>query len=188
MNHVCISLVKHCCVNIATELRYARPMPGTDFQRARSIEAKQQRVDAILEAARDLGIERGIRQVTLTDIGDRVGLHKSAMLRYFDAAEHEFLRSIGLKYQDLQAVGVALPRVHVEGTYTGAVYFDDMVSVQVRVERVGTSSFTLAFSASIGERPVANGRITIVALDLATQKARPLPADWVSKLQGHAPE
>lgn len=124
-------------------------------------------------------------RVRFADTDGSTRIHYSAMLRYFDAAEHEFLRSIGLKYQDLQAAGVALPRVHVEGTYTGAVYFDDLVAVQVRVEKVGTSSFSLAFSASIGERPVANGRITIVALDLATQKARPLPVDWVSKLRGH---
>ena len=63
-----------------------------EFQRARSSGAKQQREEAILAAAARLGAERGIRQVTLTDIADAVGLHKSAMLRYFETREQIFLR------------------------------------------------------------------------------------------------
>jgi AcrR family transcriptional regulator len=46
--------------------------PG--FQRARSTEAKHRRETAILEAAGELGAERGIRQVTLTDIAAAVGM------------------------------------------------------------------------------------------------------------------
>ena len=68
-------------------------MDASDFQRARSPEAKQQREDAILAAARSLGAERGgIRQITLTDIADTVGMHKSALLRYFETREQIFLR------------------------------------------------------------------------------------------------
>ena len=67
-------------------------MDASDFQRARSPQAKQQREDAILAAARALGAERGIRQITLTDIADKVGMHKSALLRYFETREQIFLR------------------------------------------------------------------------------------------------
>jgi AcrR family transcriptional regulator len=64
--------------------------PG--FQRARTSEAKHLREAAILDAARRLGAERGIRQVTLTEIAEAVGMHKSAMLRYFETREEIFLR------------------------------------------------------------------------------------------------
>lgn len=63
-----------------------------EFRRARSPEAKRQREAAILEAARTLGARRGIRQVTLTDIAAEVGMHKSALLRYFETREEIFLR------------------------------------------------------------------------------------------------
>jgi AcrR family transcriptional regulator len=63
-----------------------------DFQRARSAAAKQLRESAILQAARALGAERGIRQITLADIGEAVGMHKSALLRYFETREEIFLR------------------------------------------------------------------------------------------------
>ena len=63
----------------------------TEFQRARSDEAKRRREEAILEAARTLGARDGIRRVTLTDIAEAVGMHKSAMLRYFETREQIFL-------------------------------------------------------------------------------------------------
>jgi AcrR family transcriptional regulator len=65
---------------------------GAEFQRARSPEAKRRRESAILDAARALGAEQGIRQVTLTDIAAAVGMHKSALLRYFETREEIFLR------------------------------------------------------------------------------------------------
>ncbi|MFF4243608.1 TetR family transcriptional regulator [Streptomyces sp. NPDC001822] len=61
------------------------------FQRARSVQAKRAREDAILGAARTLGGRRGIRDVTLTDIAAEVGMHKSALLRYFETREQIFL-------------------------------------------------------------------------------------------------
>ncbi|WP_256788583.1 TetR family transcriptional regulator [Frankia sp. AvcI1] len=67
-------------------------MSTDDFQRARSPEAKRVREAAILDAARRLGEQHGVRQVTLTDIAAAVGMHKSAMLRYFETREEIFLR------------------------------------------------------------------------------------------------
>jgi AcrR family transcriptional regulator len=67
-------------------------MPEPEFQRARSTAAKQQREASILDAARQLGRERSIRQVTLTEIADAVGMHKSALLRYFETREEIFLQ------------------------------------------------------------------------------------------------
>lgn len=65
---------------------------ASDFQRARSPEAKRRREAAILAAARSLGREHGIRDITLTDIAAAVGMHKSALLRYFETREEIFLR------------------------------------------------------------------------------------------------
>jgi AcrR family transcriptional regulator len=65
---------------------------GGEFQRARSPEAKRRRETAILDAARTLGAAQGIRQITLTEIAAAVGMHKSALLRYFETREEIFLR------------------------------------------------------------------------------------------------
>jgi AcrR family transcriptional regulator len=61
------------------------------FQRARRPEQKQQRHDAILGAAGQLALRDGVRNVSLTDIADQIGIHKSALLRYFETREQIFL-------------------------------------------------------------------------------------------------
>jgi AcrR family transcriptional regulator len=75
-------------------------MTTREFQRARSPEAKRVREAAILEAARRLGAQRGIREVTLTEIAEAVGMHKSAMLRYFETREEIFLRLTAEGWRD----------------------------------------------------------------------------------------
>jgi AcrR family transcriptional regulator len=75
----------------------------SEFRRARSAEAKQQRESDILAAARRLGADGGIRQVTLTDIAAEVGMHKSAMLRYFETREQIFLRLTAEGWRDWSA-------------------------------------------------------------------------------------
>ena len=74
-----------------------------DVQRARSAEAKHQREQTILDAAAKLGAEQGIRQVTLTDIAQAVGMHKSAMLRYFETREQIFLKLTAAGWRDWSA-------------------------------------------------------------------------------------
>ncbi|WP_431279969.1 TetR family transcriptional regulator [Leifsonia poae] len=72
----------------------------TGFQRARSTDAKLQREAAILDAARALGLANGIRRVTLTDIAEAVGMHKSALLRYFETREQIFLRLTAASWRE----------------------------------------------------------------------------------------
>jgi AcrR family transcriptional regulator len=70
--------------------------PATDgFQRARRPEQKEQRREAILAAAADLARREGVREVTLSEIARAVGIHKSALLRYFETREQIFLELTG---------------------------------------------------------------------------------------------
>jgi AcrR family transcriptional regulator len=85
------TLIKHGSVISATVLCYYLIMSPSGPQRARSAAAKQRRERAILDAARSLGAERTVREVTLTDIAAAVSMHKSAMLRYFETREQIFL-------------------------------------------------------------------------------------------------
>ena len=62
------------------------------FQRARRPEHKRQRSEAILAAARTLAERDGVRAVSLADIAAAVGVHKTALLRYFETREEIYLR------------------------------------------------------------------------------------------------
>ena len=56
---------------------------GAGFLRARRPEHKRQRYQAILDAARALAERDGVGGVSLASIAADVGVHKSALLRYF---------------------------------------------------------------------------------------------------------
>jgi AcrR family transcriptional regulator len=62
------------------------------FQRARRPKQIEQRREAILQAALVLFQKKGLENVTLADIADRVGMVKSNIYRYFDSREHIYLR------------------------------------------------------------------------------------------------
>jgi AcrR family transcriptional regulator len=69
----------------------SRVLSAGTYQRARRPEQKLERRDAILGAARELALRDGVRAVSLADIAARVGIHKSALLRYFETREQIFL-------------------------------------------------------------------------------------------------
>src|SRR6201996_4656818 len=79
-------------------------MTAETYQRARRPEQKLERRDAILGAARDLALRDGVRNVSLADIAARVGIHKSALLRYFETREQIFLELTAEAWRDWAAV------------------------------------------------------------------------------------
>jgi AcrR family transcriptional regulator len=71
-------------------LRYLQGvMPSK--QRARSRHDKELRKNALIDAARELATEQGVREVTLTAVTARIGLHPSALRRYFESRDELLL-------------------------------------------------------------------------------------------------
>jgi TetR/AcrR family transcriptional regulator len=61
------------------------------FIRARRPGQIEERLETILDAAMTLFREKGLENVTLTDIGLRAGTAKSNLYRYFESREHIYL-------------------------------------------------------------------------------------------------
>lgn len=80
---------------------------GPAFLRARQPAQKQQRYQAILDAARTLAVQDGLGRVSLAGIAAGVGMHKSALLKYFGTREEIFLRLAETEWQEWAAVVVA---------------------------------------------------------------------------------
>jgi AcrR family transcriptional regulator len=80
---------------------------GAGFLRARRPEQKQQRYAAILDAARELALRDGVGAVSLADIAAQVGMHKSALLNYFETREEIFLRLAETEFGEWAAGALA---------------------------------------------------------------------------------
>lgn len=108
-----------------------------------------------------------------TDASGRI--HYTALLRHFEAAEFEFLRDLGCAYMGMTPEEGSFPRVRVECDYLAALRCDDSIETEVTVDRVGRTSYTLAFVAKLDGRAAGRGRITVVCIDPETQRPKPLP-------------
>ena len=105
-----------------------------------------------------------------TDKSGRI--HFSAAFRYFEVAEFELLRALGVAHGTLGEVG--FPRVHVSATYKKALTVEDLIEVRVRPSRVGTSSVTYRHEVFHQGELAIEGEVTAVAVG-PDGKSRPLP-------------
>jgi acyl-CoA thioester hydrolase len=132
-------------------------------------------------------------RVPFVDVDGSMRIHFTAMLRYMEVAEHALMRHIGMPYA-ASLSNLAMPRVHLSCDFLAAVVFDDQLAVEARVEMVGRSSWTVAFTARKIAGPneqlvedevvVARGRMVIVAMDPATERSTALPEDLRRALSG----
>ena len=69
-----------------------------------------------------------------------------AYIRFFEFAETELFRTVGLPYGVLfDQSDIWLPRVHLECDFLRAARLDDLLEVSVHVGRIGNSSMRLNF-------------------------------------------
>jgi YbgC/YbaW family acyl-CoA thioester hydrolase len=69
-----------------------------------------------------------------------------AYIRFFEFAETELFRAVGLPYSVMfDELDVWLPRAHLECDFRRAAQLDDLLEVSVYVGRIGTKSLRLNF-------------------------------------------
>jgi AcrR family transcriptional regulator len=132
-------------------------MTAETFQRARRPEQKLRRQDAILSAARDLALRDGVRNVSLADIAAQVGIHKSALLRYFETREQIFLELTAGAWRDwAQALHAGLDAA-------GSARFDATAASAAP----GSAGLVAdVFAHSFGDRPLLCDLIAHTPLNL----------------------
>ncbi|MFB7629983.1 TetR family transcriptional regulator [Streptomyces sp. NPDC056149] len=155
---------------------------STPFQRARRPEHKEQRRHDILEAAATLARRDGVRPVTLTDIAAEAGVHKSAVLRYFESREAVFLQLTAEGWQDWAAtVGEVLiepaPSGDVAAALAGTLaarplFCDLLAHAQLNLERGVTRQQVRDFKLTTLEAVDRLARALTVALpELGRERA-----------------
>jgi YbgC/YbaW family acyl-CoA thioester hydrolase len=113
-----------------------------------------------------------------TDASGRI--HFTAMFRYFEAAEIEFLRTLGITY-DMRD-GYDLPRVHVECDFVRGLSHDDLIEIEVALAKLGRSSVRFEFQAFKAGELAARGVIVAVCTDRRTMRSVPIPDVLRAKL------
>jgi acyl-CoA thioester hydrolase len=117
---------------------------------------------------------------------DRAGIiYYGQFLRFFEIAETELFRSVGLPYSAVfDRLDIWLPRVQIHFDFHKPLMLDDLIEVSAYVGRFGTKSLTLRFEVTRkGEAGlVADGHVVLASVSRKTFKAVPVPAEIIEKL------
>jgi acyl-CoA thioester hydrolase len=91
-------------------------------------------------------------------------VHFANFYRYMEEAEHEFLRSLGLSVIANQPDGSVLgwPRVRASCSFEAPAYYDDLLTIDLVVARVGVKSLVIEYTFRRGETVLARGEMKTV--------------------------
>ena len=114
-----------------------------------------------------------------------------AYIRFFEYAETELFREVGLQYGVMfDELKVWLPRVHLECDFRRAARLDDLLKVSVFVGRFGTKSMRLNFEVRRQEEEdlIATAHFVLAAVKQDTFETVPIPAELRERLAPYAAE
>jgi YbgC/YbaW family acyl-CoA thioester hydrolase len=103
-----------------------------------------------------------------------------AYIRFFEYAETELFREVGLQYGVMfDELKIWLPRVHLECDFKRAARLDDLLEVNVFVGRFGTKSMRLDFEVRRkGEDElIATAHFVLAAVNQDTFETVPIPTE-----------
>lgn len=112
-----------------------------------------------------------------------------AYIRFFEYAETELFRAVGLQYGVMfDELKIWLPRVHLECDFKRAARLDDLLEVSVFVGRFGTKSMRLDFEVRRKGEPelIATAHFILAAVKQDTFETVPIPAELREKLAPYA--
>src|SRR5205085_6427896 len=119
------------------------------------------------------------RRVEFRDTDAAGIMHFASFFPLMESVEHEFLRHLGLSVLMRETAGpISWPRVHAECDYRSAVRFEDLLTVELSIARIGEKSITYHFAIREAGRAVADGRIVAVCCRLSPEsppKSIPIP-------------
>ena len=123
---------------------------------------------------------------------DRAGIiYYGQFLRFFEIAETELFRSVGLSYSDVfDRLDIWLPRVQIHFDFRKPLLLDDLIEVGAYVARFGTRSLTLRFEVvKKGETDiVAEGHIVLASVSRSTFKSTEVPDEIKERLKPYLAE
>ena len=105
---------------------------------------------------------------------------------YFDIALTEMWREAFGSYGEVVAGGTDVVVVEASATFRAPARFDDELDVELRVDRLGTTSMAMAAAIRRDGEELVNGRMVHVFIDTATMAKRAIPDHMRAGLERYA--
>jgi acyl-CoA thioester hydrolase len=105
---------------------------------------------------------------------------------YVDVALTEMWREAFGSYGDVVAAGTDVVVVEAASTFRASARFDDDLDVELRIERLGTTSMAMATAIRRDDDLLVEGRIVHVFVDAATMGKKAIPDHMRAALEAYA--
>jgi acyl-CoA thioester hydrolase len=105
---------------------------------------------------------------------------------YVDVALTEMWREAFGSYGDVVAAGTDVVVVEAGATFRTSARFDDDLDVELRIERLGTTSMAMATAVRREDELLVDGRIVHVFVDAATMGKKAIPDHMRGALEAYA--
>ena len=116
-------------------------------------------------------------QISEIDRGDHV--NNAVFVEYLQQARIKYLDElVGYYDSDTYIVVVTL-----ELEFLKPVSWRETVTVDVRIPKLGTSSFCIEYRLRVGETVVARAETVMVTFDRASEESIPIPHSWRDRIE-----
>lgn len=120
---------------------------------------------------------------------DRMGyVYHGNYAQYYEIARVEALRSLGIRYRDLEERGVLLPVLELTSKFIRPAYYDDLLTVHLTVKELPETRVTFHHEIKNESGDTINvGRVTLVFVDGKSFRPTKADADLVKKFEPYFP-
>lgn len=110
-------------------------------------------------------------------------VHHAQMVRYMEIGRVEYWRQLGIGYQDFLNSGLQYVVARVECDYIKPMYFDNMLTMMVRVAKFSRTSITYEYMIlDDNDEPAVLGMTVLVCLKAGGTRPHPLPKEYLEKI------
>lgn len=120
-------------------------------------------------------------RVRYADTDATGSLHPATYLMYFEVARVESLRGLGVPVGEFASRGVAMPVIEAGLTVIRPARIDDLLEVDVLLDRIGPASFSFDYEVARDGLLLATGFTRMAVIDPTDGRALRLPV-WVREL------
>ena len=120
-----------------------------------------------------------------TEIDVNAHVNNAKYVEYLEWGREEWYERNGLPYERLYALGAVTVTANINMNFRRECRQGDVLTVVTRPERLGRSSFVLRQEIRKSDGGVAlDALVTIVTIDPATRKSRPVPEELARAFPG----
>ncbi len=104
--------------------------------------------------------------------------------QYYEVGRVELLRSLGLSYKEIEAMGFALPVVSMNINYKKPAFYDDKLTIKTTIKELPSAKIIFHYETLNENRELLNiGEVILVFINKKTGKPCSAPKIIMNKLK-----